>query len=111
MKKESVNQFNQGMNLDLHPTVTPNSVLTDNLNGTFITYNGNEFCLQNDKGNFKVASLSKDYVPIGAKEYNGIIYIVSVKNVYENPDEEDEEKRIIKTEDCITEIGTYPGLD
>ena len=80
MKKESINQFNSGMNLDLHPIVTPNSVLTDNLNGTFITYNGNEFCLQNDKGNFEVAKLSQGYTPIGAKEYNGIIYIVSVKN-------------------------------
>lgn len=111
MKKETTNLFNQGMNLDLHPMVTPNSVLTDNLNGTFITYNGNEFCLQNDKGNFKVAHLSEGYVPIGAKEYNGIIYIVSVKNAYENPDEPDEEKRIIKVEDCVTEIGTYPGVN
>ena len=40
MKKESVNQFNGGLNVDLHPMVTPNSVLTDDLNGTFITYNG-----------------------------------------------------------------------
>ena len=104
MKKESVNQFNQGMNLDLHPTVTPNSVLTDNLNGTFITYNGNEFCLQNDKGNFKVASLSEGYVPIGAKEYNGIIYIVSVKNKLNENGE-------IIPEECVTEIGTYPGVD
>lgn len=104
MKKESVNQFNQGMNLDLHPTVTPNSVLTDNLNGTFITYNGNEFCLQNDKGNFEVASLSEGYVPIGAKEYNGIIYIVSVKNKLNENGE-------IIPEECVTEIGTYPGVD
>lgn len=117
MKKESVNQFNGGLNFDLHPTVTPNSVLTDNLNGTFITYNGNEFCLQNDKGNFKVASLSKDYVPIGAKEYNGIIYIVSVKNEFkkdENGDyiiDEETNEKIIDSSECLTEIGTYPGID
>lgn len=117
MKKESVNQFNQGMNLDLHPMVTPNSVLTDNLNGTFITYNGNEFCLQNDKGNFEVAHLSKDYVPIGAKEYNGIIYIVSVKNDFEKDEngdyiiDEETNEKIIDPSKCLTEIGTYPGVD
>ena len=104
MKKESVNTFEKGLNLDLNPVMTPNSVLTENLNGTFITYNGNEFCLQNDKGNFKVASLSDGYVPIGAKEYNGIIYIVSVKNAYTDDGE-------IDSENCLTEIGTYPGLD
>lgn len=104
MKKESVNQFNGGLNVDLHPMVTPNSVLTDDLNGTFITYNGNEFCLQNDKGNFEVAHLSDGYVPIGAKEYNGIIYIVSVKNALNDDGE-------IILDECLTEIGTYPGVD
>lgn len=104
MKKESVNQFNGGLNVDLHPMVTPNSVLTDDLNGTFITYNGNEFCLQNDRGNFEVAHLSDGYVPIGAKEYNGIIYIVSVKNALNNDGE-------IVLDECLTEIGTYPGVD
>jgi hypothetical protein len=45
MRQSANNTFKDGMNLDLHPIVTPNTVLTDNLNGTFITYNGNEFCL------------------------------------------------------------------
>ena len=72
MKKESINQFNDALNLDLHPMVTPNSVLTDNLNGTFITYNGNEFCLQNDRGNHSVAKLSEGYVPIGANILSAI---------------------------------------
>ena len=108
MKKESINTFSGGqdggMMLDLHPSTTPNTVLTDNLNGTFITYNGNEYCLQNDRGNFEVASLTKGFVPIGAKEYNGIIYIVSVLDVLnENGD--------IDTSECLTEIGTYPGID
>ena len=90
MKQTTVNEFKDGLNLDLHPIVTPKTVLTDNINGTFITYNGNEFCLQNDRGNKKVASLTDGYTPIGIKEYNGILYIVSVnKN--------------------LTEIGTYPS--
>lgn len=91
MKKETVNEFKDGLNLDLHPIVTPNSVLTDNLNGTFITYNGNEFCLQNDRGNKYITSLSAGFTPIGIKEFNGILYIISV-----NGD--------------LTEIGTFPGI-
>jgi len=97
MKQQTVNEFKDGLNLDLHPLVTPKTVLTDNLNGTFITYNGNEFCLQNDRGNKEVTikqKLSTGYVPIGIKEHNGILYIVS-----HNPSTHK------------TEIGTYPGIN
>lgn len=91
MKQNATNEFRDGLNLDLHPIVTPNTVLTDNLNGTFITYNGNEFCLQNDRGNKQVAKLTDGYTPIGIKEHNGILYIVSVNG-------------------NKTEIGTFPSL-
>lgn len=94
MKQNTTNTFADGLNYDLHPIVTPNSVLTDNLNGTFITYNGNEFCLQNDRGNNLKATLSEGFVPIGIKEHNGILYIVSHN---ESTGE--------------TELGTYPGID
>jgi len=94
MKQTATNQFQDALNMDLHPIVTPNSVLTDNLNGTFITYNGNEFCLQNDRGNVLKATLSEGFVPIGIKEHNGVLYIVSY-----NDDTGD------------GEIGTYPGVD
>ena len=43
---------------------TPNTVLTDNLNGTFITYNGNELSLQNDMGNVWTTRLSEGFYPI-----------------------------------------------
>ena len=100
MKQQTVNEFKDGLNLDLHPLVTPKTVLTDNINGTFITYNGNEFCLQNDRGNKEVAELTSGYIPIGIKEHNGVLYIISVKNegTEENPD-------------WYTEIGTYPGVN
>lgn len=90
MKQQTVNEFKDGLNLDLHPLVTPKTVLTDNINGTFITYNGNEFCLQNDRGNKWVANLTDGYTPIGIKEHNGILYIVSVNG-------------------NATEIGTFPS--
>ena len=48
MNKVAVNTFSDGLITDLNPLSTPNTVLTNCLNGTIITYNGNEFTLQND---------------------------------------------------------------
>lgn len=65
--------------MDLNPVVTPNDVLTNALNATLITMNGNEFALQNDLGNGRVetAKLETGFVPVGVKEYGGIIYVAS----------------------------------
>lgn len=93
MKKETVNLFNKGLNYDLNPLTTPNDVLTDCVNGTFITFNGDELILQNDAGNTKIlkskdspgdpdeyVALSPGFHPIGVKEKGGILYIVSAKS-------------------------------
>ena len=74
------NTFTDGLIMDFNNLVTPSSALTNCLNGTNITFNGNEFMLQNDMGNGRVetAYLPTGYVPIGMKEYGGIIYVVSV---------------------------------
>ena len=93
MKQNATNEFRDGLNLDLHPIVTPKTVLTDNLNGTFITYNGNEFSLQNDMGNIGPINLSKGFYPIGLTEFGDIIYIISIN---ENSGE--------------FEIGSFPAL-
>ena len=79
MKKETVNTFDKGLVKDLHPLTTPNNVLTDALNATLITYNGNEMVLQNDMGNTKVgtAFLPAGYVPVGMKEHGGIVYVAA----------------------------------
>ena len=79
MKKETINTFGEGMNKDLHPLNTPNNILTDALNATLITYDGDEFILQNDMGNGKVesAKLPSGYIPVGIKENGGIIYVAS----------------------------------
>lgn len=79
MKQEATNTFGDGMIMDLNPLTTPNNVLTSALNATMITYNGNEFVLQNDMGNGRVetAYLPSGYVPVGIKEYGGIIYVAS----------------------------------
>lgn len=78
-KQETVNTFTEGLVMDLNPITTPNNVLTNALNATLITYNGNEFVLQNDMGNGRVetAYLPAGYVPVGIKEYGGIIYVAS----------------------------------
>lgn len=93
-KQQAINTFTGGLNTDLHPLTTPNDILTDCINGTIITYNGNEYILQNDMGNYQLKNtvLTPNYIPIGVKEYAGVIYIVSY-----NPIEK------------LTEIGSYPS--
>ena len=110
MKKETVNTFSEGLNKDLNPIVTPNNVLTDNLNGTFITFNGDELSLQNDAGNTKLpgpddigfVKLSDGFYPIGIKEYGGVLYIVSGKKGLNDIGGHDPSKDEI-------EFGSYPS--
>lgn len=93
MKKQATNQFIDGLVTDFHPLTAKNSTLTDALNATLVTTKGNEMVLQNDVGNVKIqyekgkdqedkpiydyVQLSEGFIPIGIKEYGGIIYIVS----------------------------------
>ena len=93
-RQEIASTFSDGLMMDLNPINTPKSVLTDCLNGTYITYNGNEFVLQNDMGNYKLKNckLPTNFIPVGVKGYGDILYIVSY-----NP---------ITNE---TEIGSYPA--
>ena len=78
-KQETVNTFSDGITLDLNPLTVPNSTLTNCLNGTMLTFNGNENVLQNDMGNARVetAMLPTGYIPLGSTSFGGIIYIVS----------------------------------
>lgn len=91
---ETSNTWEEGLVMDLNPLSTPNSVLTDCLNGTLITYNGNEFSLQNDQGNYKLkhCKLKPNYIPVGLKEHGDILYIVSYNPL-----------------DKTVEIGSYPS--
>lgn len=78
-RQEITSTFSDGLMMDLNPINTPKSVLTDCLNGTYITYNGNEFVLQNDMGNYKLKNckLPTNFIPVGVKGYGDILYIVS----------------------------------
>lgn len=93
-RQEVTNTFTKGMVMDLNPINTPNEVLTDCVNGTLITYDGNEYSLQNEKGNYllKNCKLPSHYIPVGLKEYGDILYIVSYNPL-----------------DKHVEIGSYPS--
>lgn len=93
-RQEIASTFSDGLMMDLNPINTPKSVLTDCLNGTYITYNGNEFVLQNDMGNYKLKNckLPTNFIPVGVKGYGDILYIVSYNPITKE-----------------TEIGSYPA--
>lgn len=77
--KKATNKFTKGLVMDFSPENTKNEVLTNALNATLLTFNGNELSLQNDMGNARVESafLPEGYIPVGTCEYGGIVYIVS----------------------------------
>ena len=76
---QAQNTFEGGLMMDFHPLTVPNTMTTNCLNGTYLTYNGNEYMIQNDMGNGKVetAALPAGYIPLGTTSFGGIIYIVS----------------------------------
>ena len=78
-RAETINEFHGGLVMDLNPSVTPNDLLVNCLNGTLVTFQGNENVLQNDMGNGRVetAYLPEGYIPLGTTQLGGIIYIVS----------------------------------
>lgn len=78
-KMRAKNSFGEGLIMDFAPDNTSATVLTNALNATFLTQNGNEMSLQNDMGNARVESafLPEGYVPVGTCEFGDIIYIVS----------------------------------
>lgn len=88
MDKVVQNTFTKGLTLDESPFITPDSTLKNCLNGTILTFEGNEYILQNDLGNGRIGlkdkngdiqyvQLKPNFVPLGVKEFGGILYIVS----------------------------------
>lgn len=82
------NTFEGGLILDSNIATTPKNVLSNALNATISTFNGNEQILQNDMGNVRIpyhldngetsyACLTETFVPIGLKVFGNIMYIIS----------------------------------
>lgn len=80
--------------MDLHPLTVPNNAVIDALNATLLTYNGNEFLLQNDMGNYKLENckLPTNFIPVGIAEYADTLYIASYNPITKE-----------------TELGSYPS--
>lgn len=122
-RQEATNTWSEGLIMDLNPINTPDNCLTDALNATIITYNGNEFILQNDQGNYPLQNckLRPNFIPIGLKQYSDILYIVSYNPLTEeteigsypsprtifNPEEENG----VELTPCISVHGTYQYTD
>ena len=87
------NTFAEGLIMDFAPDNTQATCLTSALNATLLTFNGNEMSLQNDMGNCKIETgkLTPGFIPVGMKEYGGIIYIASVNA------------------DGVCELGSFPS--
>lgn len=77
--EQANNTWNKGLQMDTHPMMQGNDSMTDCLNGTLISMNGNEVILQNDMGNRRIdhAFLPSGYEPVGIKEHGGVIYVAS----------------------------------
>lgn len=113
MSKIAANTFSGGLQLDLNVLSVSNSVLTDALNVSLVTMNGDEAVLQNDVGNAKInlsaggVQLTEGFVPVGMKEYGGILYIFSVGwcdvDVYDSEGNKSTERQ------WCGEVGTFPS--
>ena len=77
--KTATNTFTEGLLTDFEDLQVGKTALTNCLNGTLLTFNGNEYVLQNDMGNGQVyeAKLPSGYIPLGMCSFGGIIYVVS----------------------------------
>lgn len=83
--KSTTNVFSKGLTTDLHPMQVANTQMTDALNATFLTYNGNEMMLQNDMGNTRIQDkitgalmgLKEGFIPVAMQERGGVLYIAS----------------------------------
>lgn len=87
-KQEQTNTFEDGIMTDMHPLSANTSTMTDALNATIVTYNGNEMILQNDMGNTtlvdkngQTVKLTEGFKPLGVVEHGGILYIASTNGV------------------------------
>lgn len=84
----TTNTFQGGLVKDMHPLTQTQQTLSDAMNATLITFNGNEQMLQNDMGNTKIQDsktgnimgLRDGFIPVGLHEHGGIMYIASVDN-------------------------------
>lgn len=69
--------FEGGMVADLHPMAVPANALYDVLNMEFVTAAGDQYVLQNIKGDKQEGVLPVGYIPLAVKTYKNVAYIVA----------------------------------
>ncbi|MCK5788095.1 MAG: hypothetical protein KAH32_03805 [Chlamydiia bacterium] len=97
------NTFQGGLTADLADIAVPASTYTDALNMEFVTVDGDQYILQNIRGNKNSFSLGQDidkwrFIPLGTAVFNNVAYIISGSFNY-------------KGEFGRGTIGTYPSPD
>lgn len=95
MRNVVKNTFDGGLVSDLHPSTTTPKTIVEAKNVQFTTRTDNQVILQKMDGVEEVVGGYSDALhPLGAQEYNNVIYMVSYN--------ENTQK---------TEVGTYPSVD
>lgn len=81
MRKLGRNTFNEGMLLDVHPSVQKSTTTRKMKNFRVITRDNNSFIVTNLKGFELKGALTSNYVPLAIKEKNGVAYILSAEAI------------------------------
>jgi hypothetical protein len=92
MPEPIINRFVKGLNSDLSLTDRPQDVFLDGHNIRLARRDEGSLWAANIKGNEETFSLSDGFIPIGSKEFDGFLFIISV-----NPN----------NSEC--EIGSFPA--
>lgn len=79
---DGLNTFEDGLIADLHPMSSPSSAMSNALNMEFVTIGGDQYVLQNIRGNKHTFTLPKyrdkyPMIPLGVKVFNNIAYIIA----------------------------------
>jgi len=76
--RTEVNIFQKGLISDIDPMIVPNGNWTfPTVHARIISKDGHGFIITEMKGNTEHFDLSNGFVPLGACEYNGVLYIAS----------------------------------
>lgn len=110
-RKSSTNTFTGGLVQDLNPLTTPENILVDAKNATILTFEGDEYLIQNDMGNTPIVysneenekiltQLPPGYFPVAIKEFNEIFYIIALR---------EDDNFDPKNPKYLTCLGTFPA--
>lgn len=92
MGQPTVNRFNKGLNSDISLTDVPREMFLDGHNIRLTRREEGSLWAANIRGNEETFELSDGFIPIGSKEFDGYLFIMSVRS-----------------SDGKCEVGSYPA--